>query len=289
MTRRALVLGAGGPAAESWSTGIIAGLADAGVDVRDADLFIGTSAGAAVAAQMCSLLPTEQLFARQVTPAVDSREAWPTIDFQQLKVDVSRAKQGGGDVRAILQRVGFLAEATASSLAAQRRQTVESRLPVRTWPPGRMLAVAVDIDTGERRVFERGSGVELIDAVAASGAAPGVWPVVTIEGRRYMDGGAYSTANADLAADCDRVLVLELPPSDPPLAAVTSEHNIEILRNAGARVEVVNPDEATRAAFAVMHGNLLDPAVRESAARAGRAQGRMIAAARVARLWDLAS
>jgi NTE family protein len=289
MTRRALVLGAGGPAAESWSTGIIAGLADAGIDVRDADLFIGTSAGAAVAVQMCTLLPTEQLFERQVAPAIDSREAWPKVDFHQLKADVSRAKQGVGDVRAMLQRVGLVAGAINGNLDAQRRQTVASRLPVRTWPSGRMLAVAVDIDTGERRTFERGSGVELIDAVAASGAAPGVWPVVTIAGRRYMDGGAYSTANADLAADCDRVLVLELPPSDPPLAAVTSEHNIEILRNAGARVEVVNPDDATKAAFAAVHGNLLDPAVREKAARAGRAQGRSIAAARVARLWDLAS
>jgi hypothetical protein len=60
--RRALVLGAGGPAASAWETGVIAGLAEAGVDVRKADLIIGTSAGSRVAARITSGLTLEELF-----------------------------------------------------------------------------------------------------------------------------------------------------------------------------------------------------------------------------------
>lgn len=42
---KALVLGGGGIAGISWETGILVGLAHAGIDVRNADLFIGTSDG----------------------------------------------------------------------------------------------------------------------------------------------------------------------------------------------------------------------------------------------------
>jgi len=285
MVRRALVLGAGGPAAESWSTGVIAGLADAGIDVRDADLFIGTSAGAWVAVGMTSPLTTEALFARQVEARAQPNDASPQVAFTDLKANIERAKAGGGRVSEILQRVGAVALTTAAGDGTMLNEMIAGRLVEPTWPAARILAVAVDVDSGERRAFERSSGVELIDAVAASGAAPGVWPPVTIEGRRYMDGGTYSTANADLAAGFERVLVLDLLPGKPPMAAVTPETNIALLRRAGSFVEAVNPDEDTLAAFAAVHGNLFDPAVRENAARAGRAQGRKIAAERVAPLW----
>jgi NTE family protein len=285
MTQRALVLGAGGPAAESWSTGVIAGLADAGIDVRDADLFIGTSAGAWVAVGMASPRTTEALFERQVKASLQANEPLPQVAFADLKANIERAKAGGGRVSEILQRVGIVARTTAAGTGTVFNEMIAGRLLQQTWPAARIRVVAVDVDRGERRVFERSSGVELIDAVAASGAAPGVWPPVTIEGRRYMDGGTYSTANADLAAGFERVLVLDLLPGKPPMAAVTPETNVATMRRAGSFVEVVNPDGGTLAAFAAVHGNLLDPAVRENAARAGRAQGRKIAAERIAPLW----
>ena len=53
-------------------------------------------------------------------------------------------------------------------------------------------------------VFDAASDVRLLDAVGASCAVPGIWPPVTINGRRYIDGGIRSAANADLAAGCDR-------------------------------------------------------------------------------------
>jgi NTE family protein len=121
-------------------------------------------------------------------------------------------------------------------------------------------------------VFDRASGVSLVDAVAASCAVPGIWPPVTIDGRRYMDGGVRSTDNADLAAGAARIVVVSpfgmnsQVPSPMPLPEVVGR-----LRDSGAEVRVLQPDEASAAA---MGANPLDPATRVPAAEAGLAQGR---------------
>ena len=44
---KALVLGGGGAVGVSWETAIVAGLLEGGVDLRNADLIVGTSAGSA--------------------------------------------------------------------------------------------------------------------------------------------------------------------------------------------------------------------------------------------------
>ncbi|MER8226022.1 patatin-like phospholipase family protein [Streptomyces sp. NPDC094143] len=59
---KVLVLGGGGVAGIAWETGILAGLADAGVYVTDADLVVGTSAGATVAAQATNSKPPSALY-----------------------------------------------------------------------------------------------------------------------------------------------------------------------------------------------------------------------------------
>jgi NTE family protein len=191
--------------------------------------------------------------------------------------------QEGGSTAEILQKVGALALATPTVTEAERRAVIVSRLPVQDWPQSRLAIVAVDAYSGERIVFERESGVSLVDAVASSCAVPCVWPPVSINGRRYIDGGVYSVANADLAAGFDRVLILQ--PDVPPFTPESLEKQIEQLRSAGALVEVIAPDDAMQAALASVGGNPLDPAVRERAAQAGRAQGRNIAA-QVASLWQ---
>jgi NTE family protein len=54
MTTHALVLGGGGEAGVAWEIGLLAGLAQRGVDLRDADVVIGTSAGAIVGTLLLS-------------------------------------------------------------------------------------------------------------------------------------------------------------------------------------------------------------------------------------------
>ena len=91
---------------------------------------------------------------------------------------------------------------------------IEARLDGVGWVGDRLRVVVVEATSGDRQVLAASSGVDLVDAVTASCAVPGVWPPVTIAGSRYVDGGIWSVANADLAAGCDRILVLA-PLVDP--------------------------------------------------------------------------
>ena len=277
--KTALVLGSGGPAAIAWETGAITGLADEGVDVRHADLVIGTSGGAVVGAQIRSASAIDELFSLLADPARQPVEAAPRIDFTQWREEVLLLKQQDSNPTAVLRHLGAMALRVSPDAEAERRDQIAARLSLRVWPTDHLGIVAVDVESGERCVFDRASGVDLIDAATASGAVPGVWPVVEMLGRRYMDGGTYSLDNADLAKGCDDVLVLTIPARMPPLCMVSLQEAVDLLERGGAHVRIVVPDDRTRAAFATVKGNLLDPAVRTPAAFAGREQGRRVSGA----------
>src|ERR1700749_809984 len=94
------------------------------------------------------------------------------------------------------------------SRCSRRRAMVAARLPRPEWPDRSMIVVAVDAHTGELAAFDRASGVDLVDAVTASTALPGLVPTVAINGRRYIDGGVRSPDNAALAWGSATVVVL---------------------------------------------------------------------------------
>ena len=168
-------------------------------------------------------------------------------------------------------------DASDGSRDSRWRDIVAARLPSQHWPQQPVLITAVNAHTGEPVVFDRHSGVDLVDAVTASVAGPGA-PPHSIGGRRYIDGGYRSPENADLAAGYGRVLVLSplggrtRAPLDwgMHLAAQAGE-----LRARGSSVETILPDSDARDAFGV---NLMDPSTRAPAARAGYHQGRALAA-----------
>lgn len=177
-----------------------------------------------------------------------------------------------------LRRMGEMALAAETVIEAERRSVIEARLPSSRWPGRNLSVVAVDAGTGETRVFDRGSGVGLVDAVTASCALPGVWPPATIGDARYFDGGFRSFTNLDLAAGHARTLAIA-PMPDPVLhadAVSIAEH--------GNRVEVITPDRAAVAAFGA---DPMFPASRAPAGRAGFAQGQPTAGA-VGALWTKA-
>ncbi|MFF1613222.1 patatin-like phospholipase family protein [Amycolatopsis sp. NPDC058278] len=271
MGGQALVLGGGGVAGIAWTTGLLVGLAEHGQDLTGADLLVGTSAGSVVAAQVASGLPLAELYARQADPAHQTREIPAEIDFEKFAADFGGAVTGASDPAEVRRAVGRLALAAETVSEADRREVIAARLPVHEWPAQHLVIVAVDAETGEPRRFDRTSGVSLVDAVAASCAVPGVWPAVTIDGRRYVDGGVRSAENADYATGFTRVTVVsplgvDAPlPMEKPLPAVLDD-----LRAAGAEVTLITPDEAAKAAVGA---NPLDPATRTPAAEAGRAQG----------------
>lgn len=274
---RALVLGGGGVAGIAWQNGVLVGLADAGVVVTDADLLVGTSAGANVAAQISSGLSREELYRRQIDARVQSREVLPPGNpLTELTAARAAIAAETDDPAEIRRRVGAFARAARTVPAQVRRAVVESRLPVHEWPQRRLLVIAVDAVSGEPQAFDRNSGVSLVDAVTASSAVPGVWPVVEIGGALYTDGGVRSTTNADYARGCERVLILA------PLPVWPLDDEVAELVAGGARVEVIAPDDASVVAFGE---NPLDPDCRVAAAKAGRAQGEA-EAERIGRLWE---
>jgi NTE family protein len=271
---QALVIGGGGVAGIAWITGLLAGLADVAQDVTPgADVIIGTSAGATVAAQLGSGLSLEELFARQVDAALQSRELMAVIDWAKFAADLQPYISASNTPTEQLRNFGRFALDADTVPEQQRLAVIESRLPSREWPAKPTKLIAVDCGSGELAVFEAASGVSLVDAVAASAAVPGAWPPVTIEGRRYMDGGVRSADNADLAAGAQRVIVISPMGMDSPLPSpMPLREVLTSLKDGGATVIVISPDEASVAAIGT---NALDPATRVPAATAGRAQGRM--------------
>jgi NTE family protein len=275
MNDRALVLGGGGVAGIAWITGLLFGLSEEGVDLRNADLILGTSAGSAVAAQLGCPLSLEELYRRQVDPALQTREITPDPRLLQQLLKAFPTVSRPCNRAELTRRVGQWALQAPTVTEAERRSVVAARLPAHAWPDRLMRITAVDTESGETKIFDRLSGTGLVDAVAASCAVPGVWPPVTIDGRRYMDGGVRSADNADLAQGYARIVILS--PNGvraDEIVAFPLQEQIDILENAGAQTYLIEPDYRSRSSIGI---NPLLPETRKPAAEAGRAQAQTVA------------
>jgi len=279
---RALVLGGGGSAGNAWEIGVIAGLFDAGLDVTEADLIIGTSAGSTAAAQITRATPTELLAAILSAAHRQRVPIGPVADHMERTSRIIGAAEDAADMRRRLGAAALQMDAASDGFGQTRwRGTVAARLPSQHWPQRRVLITAVDAHTGEPVVFDRHSGVDLVDAVAASTASGCPY---SIGDNRYIDGGYRRNENADLAAGYERVLVLS------PLGGRTRTPldwgmhlaaQVDELRARGSQVETILPDSDSRNAFG---SNLMDLSTRPPAARAGRDQGRALAE-QLTELW----
>jgi NTE family protein len=287
--QRALVLGGGGAAGNAWLIGVIAGLFDAGLDVTEADLIIGTSAGSTAAAQITSATPAELLASilsaapQQRTGPAGSDGArvpiGPAADHMRTTSEIIAAAEDAADMRRRLGAAALEMDAASDGSGQTRwRATVAARLPSQRWPERAVQIVAVDAHTGEPVVFDRHSGVDLVDAVAASCANGFGVPPYGIGDSRYIDGGyRRSSENADLAAGYGRVLVLSPLGGRTRVPLDWGMHlaaQVDELRARGSRVETVLPDSDSRNAIG---SNLMDLSTRLPAARAGYDQGRAVA------------
>jgi NTE family protein len=279
----ALVLAGGGVAGVAWELGVLRGIADTDDALADrivgADTIIGTSAGSVVAAQISSGKSLADLYDAQL--AGYSGEIPVQVDLTTMLTGWIEAAELATDDVDRRRRIGALALAAETVDEDTRRVAIASRLPSTEWPDRDVRITVVDALTGELVVFTPDSGVTLLDAVGASCAVPGVWPPVTIDGRRYVDGGIRTASNADLAKGADRVLLITPAPPDMP-RGWGQDLATELAELAPARVQVVHADQATIDAFGT---NPLDPATRVPAARAGREVGRAVAAT-VGALFD---
>lgn len=286
--KRALVLAGGGIAGIAWETGVLRGIADespaAARLLIESDVLVGTSAGSAVAAQLGSGHTLDELFDRQVSESsaeIDSGVDVDTITELFLTALAAPYEEPLDKTRQQMQRIGAVALATETVPAPVRRQVIAQRLPSHEWPERAVRLTAIDVATGELTVFDHESGVDLVDAVAASCAVPGAWPPVSIADRHYMDGGVASSVNLVVAADCDVAVVLVPSGIDAP-SPFGAGPAAEVSSFPGAAFAVF-ADADSLAAFGP---NALDPGCRIPSALAGREQGRREAAA-IARFLGL--
>jgi NTE family protein len=291
-----LVLGAGGAVGEAWMTGLLGGL---GLDFRECEYFVGTSAGAVVAATLAAgrePRPVEGAAAAELAVVGEAEEGDDEGGFGRGAARFARTAARGA------RRVGaaaatpfapvILAAGTPAGRLARAAVLRASPRPTRTLArladhleelgarfDGRLRISAVDRANGTRVMFGSPAAPRagVAEAVLASCAVPWVFAPVEIGGREYVDGGVWSPTNLDAAPAGRGARVLCLMPTAGAarayragtLAAASTE--ALALRARGAIVTTISPEPP-------FEGSLLDPRNRGGVAAAGFAQGRRLMA-----------
>lgn len=287
---KALILGAGGSTGRGWEIGLLLGLHDGGIELTNADLVVGTSAGAIVGAQITSGLSLEDLYARAIQPLEKTKEPIVPVTMEKA-LPVLMAGLGAPNAQTARARIGAAALAAQTPSEEERLKSIASQLPVQQWPDKqRFVITCVNAQTGVQMAFDRTAGVPLVLAVSASSTVPGVYPPITIGTYRYIDGAVRSGTNADLAKGYQLVLVLradtfDMSTVDPQQRTpfMSFEEELAELEQSGSRILVITPDEASAAARGP---NMLDSSRNAISARAGREQGRRLAA-NVRNFWEV--
>jgi NTE family protein len=266
-----LVLGGGGVTGIAWMTGVLRGLEEKGLNLEQFDKFIGTSAGATVAAQITSGVKIEDLYQRQIDVKKQVNEIAPAINLFKILPKLIPAFLVKNKPIKFRQRVGRMAIKAKTVDAEIRRQVILERMPSHEWPSIDLHIMAVHANSGELINFTKNSNVSFVDAVAASCAVPGIWPSVKISGEYYYDGGIRSGENADFALGSKKVLIISptgLNGMSMPGSSLKAE--IELLARNRSEVVLISPDSQSKNA---MGKNPLDPSRREASAKAGYLQG----------------
>jgi NTE family protein len=274
---RAVILGGGGVTGIAWEIGVVAGLRDAGVDLGVADALFGTSAGAFAAALIASAQDIERKYAAQFEP--DPTEVPAHISPEVMEKYSAAVSANYGQAIPLAKAYSDIARTTETIGSEVRLGVVRARLGIASWPNDRLHFTAIDADTGELVVLDSSSGLTVTEAAAATGAVPGIWPMVSAGGRNWIDGGMISAANVHLGERFDRVIVIA--------PSATSMNGFDDVETAAAKlrgtsdVVVIIPDAQTLDAIGP---NVFDPTRRGAAAEAGRRQA-SAAAADVIRHW----
>lgn len=288
---RALVLGGGGPVGIAWEAGVAAGLEAEGVRLGDAERIIGTSAGSFVGAQLASGRSAGSLFEAQVAlgerdaeeraagkPA--SAERMPKPDLTPLMALFMKPMAEGETHTDRMKAFGALALATQTISEQAYIEGFGRALAGQSWPE-RFACTAIDAHSGTFRLWDRTAGAPLSAGVASSCSVPGIFPPITIDGRRYIDGGVRSATSIDLARGAKRVVALAVVGRlgrEMQMARIEAE--LKDLEPQGEGLLIV-PDEASLDVFGM---NLMEAKDRAGIARAGYAQGKR-EADRVRRFW----
>jgi NTE family protein len=295
-----LVLGGGGVLGEAWMMGVLAGIEDgANLDLRHCESFVGTSAGAIVAAHLVAgraprrpssvstelevgtVTPSRGLAVAAVAAARRAGQTALAASAMWAPLALGIAAPGGALVRALLLKGLPRPPVTLSALRAQVERS-GARFD------GRLRVTAVDRSSGRRVVFgSPGAPIASVaEAVEASCTVPWLFAPVRIGEREYVDGGVWSPTNLDAAPAGRDTHVLCLNPT----ASLATRHTmLTVMRNVarsaasvealalrrrGAHVHTIAPNAECAAA---MGSNFMDEEPRTRVLSAGYRQGLLVA------------
>jgi NTE family protein len=283
MAKRALVLGGGGSVGIGWMTGLTAGFREAGIDLGSADLIVGTSAGSVIGTHLAAGFDPRLVLQmqRQMAGNVPAQAA-PQVDPELVSQVFARWASAGEVTPEVRRELGAMAVTARTMPEESYIAMFATLLGVTEWPERRLLLAAVDAGTGDFQVWDRAGAAPIVQAVASSCCVPGIFPPVTIDGARYVDGGVRSGTNADLAAGHERVLIVA-PLGETQFESGRRQLAAEIagLKAGGAAVELIQPDQAALAAFGP---SMMDATRTLPAAEAGLRQAGLLTA-RLREFW----
>jgi len=272
----ALVLGGGGTVGVSWSIGVLHALSESlGIDLADAHVKVGTSAGSVVAAMLRPRIGLGRHVEQERTAGAGRNDGWATSFDIGLLAEIfqlwtSAHKMTPEMARQIGERALRASQKTSDEWIGVLRELLGDI----DWPPGDVRMTTVSCETGERRVWKAGDGVDVVRVVSASSSVPGLIPPVVVAGDPYMDGGVWSLLNSDLVhgTGVDDVLILAPQAGTgvlAPGARAHPEREAEALKGDGFRVHALVPGEA----YEPIGANAMDPAMRGPAVELGLREG----------------
>lgn len=264
----AVVLGGGGLLAIGWELGYLYALENEGIDIRNADLVIGTSGGAQAATGITSTKSWEEIFNEQIEPK--SNEEPPQQNMEAVEAKYSEIAQKSHSPEEWIENYSEFALQKNKFDESEHINRLKHRIKVTSWPQNLMIT-AIDAQASKRAVFTKDSNVDIYRPMASSGSLPGVWPATTIDGKKYYDGGCHSMENADLAKGAHKVLILAT--NLPIVTPYKINDAIAELQNSGANVKLITPSEDVLQKLNELGGNTVDTAIRPEMARLGQQQG----------------
>jgi len=227
--RLGLALAGGGPLAAVYEIGVLAALSEAveGLDLTEAEIYVGVSAGAIIAAGLANGVTPHEMCRLFIESDVDGAHDAPQFKPENL------LRPAFAEYRKRWQSVPDLVAASMFHYARHRKSLASSfermkeALPSGFFSgdaigdflrasfdrPGRsndfrklrrkLVVVATDLDTGKAVCFgEPGwDKVPISTAVQASAAVPGLFPPVEIDGHHFVDGALRKTMHASIALD----------------------------------------------------------------------------------------
>ena len=272
-----LVLGGGGIVGIAWEIGVLAGLAgELGWDPGGAEVIVGTSAGSVIGTSLRHGRTLDDLVEEQRTGGlrIGPRSPAPADPAAALEVFKRWAGVEHMDQEAA-RATAQLALAVPTPDEDAMVESFRGVLPSEDWPPGDLRVTGVSVSTGERVAWTAASGVELVRAVTASCAVPGMFPAVSVGADRYLDGGLWSGSNADVLVGADLGSALFIGPMGVgrtglgAMSARMLERERVALAAAGTSLQVLEPGERFQAAAM----QLMDPSRRVEALEIGLAEG----------------